>query len=70
MLCNTCLLRSIAADGPAARRWGRQVELLVVGGVGCLSLWGMFYLIGQGLLAIPHAVHEGTIWQHPWWRTP
>ncbi len=70
MLCNTCLVRTTAAAGPAVRRWGRYVELLMTASMGFLILWGVFYLIGQGLLAIPHAVHEGTIWQHPWWQKP
>jgi hypothetical protein len=39
-------------------------------GFGFLLLWGTFFLIGQLLLAIPHAFHEGTIWQTPWWQTP
>jgi hypothetical protein len=70
MLCNDCLSRTTAASGPLRRPWRSRLGLTLCGGVGFLLLWGVFYLMGQGLLAIPSAVHEGTIWQHPWWQTP
>jgi hypothetical protein len=68
MLCNTCLSRKTAARGSSPGPWRNRLELVLCGGMGFLLIWGGFYLMGQGLLAIPSAVHEGTIWQNPWWQ--
>jgi hypothetical protein len=67
MLCNACLLRTTLGDKPASSRWRKRLGLMVFGCLGFLLLWGAFYLIGQGLLAIPSSFHEGTIWRSPWW---
>src|SRR5215471_16321453 len=31
-----------------------------------LIAWFFFFLIGEGLLALPDAFHEGTLWHVPW----
>jgi cell division protein FtsL len=36
---------------------------LVQVSLGILMLWLVFYLIGQALLVIPGAFHEGTMWR-------
>ncbi len=32
--------------------------------LGFVALWWCFYLLGQLLLAIPGAFHEGALWQN------
>jgi hypothetical protein len=31
--------------------------------LGVLALWILFYVMGQGLLALPSSFHEGSVWQ-------
>ena len=35
--------------------------------VGFFLAWMFFYYLGQMLLAIPSAFHEGSVWQVEWW---
>ena len=61
LMCTPCLLR--AAAGPLARRRGlvgvlRVAQLLS----GMIVLWFFFYCLGQALLSIPSAYHEGEVW--------
>jgi len=67
MLCSNCLLRQTGEDRKSARRWVQGLLLAGQGLFGFLLLWYAFYLVGQTLLAIPYAFHEGTIWQSGWW---
>jgi len=67
MLCSHCLSRLAGGDRKAARSWAQGLLLAGQGLLGFLLLWYAFYLVGQTLLAIPHAFHEGTIWQSGWW---
>ena len=30
--------------------------------IGLIILWSFFYMVGQGLLALPVSFHEGTVW--------
>ena len=34
--------------------------------LGLVAAWFFFYLIGEGLLAIPTTFHEGTLWKVRW----
>lgn len=34
--------------------------------LGLVMAWCFFYLIGEALLALPNAFHEGTLWQVHW----
>ena len=70
MLCSACLAKITGSGRKTEHQWPNRVSLAVQGGFGFLLLWATFYLIGQLLLIIPHAFHEGTIWQTPWWRSP
>lgn len=70
MLCNTCLVHTTRAHRRSPHYWSARLSLVMQGGLGFILLWGVFYVIGQILLAIPHAFHEGTIWQTPWWQGP
>jgi hypothetical protein len=67
MLCSACLGRLTGASRSGTWRWLRHAGLIVQGMVGFVLLWGAFYLVGQLLLAIPDAFHEGTIWASGWW---
>jgi len=65
MVCAACL--SQLARVPFLRRRG---VLSVLGAARCLLgvliAWFFFFLVGQRLLALPTAVHEGTLWHVPW----
>jgi hypothetical protein len=39
-------------------------------GVGLLLAWFFFYVLGENLLRLPSAFHEGTVWQVNWWENP
>ena len=65
MICTVCLRTQ--AKPPLTRRslflgvvrWGQVM-------MGLLMLWTSFYLVGRSLLMLPTSVHEGTLWQEPW----
>lgn len=61
VICAVCL------EGYAAPARKGVSRLSAAGGllqllVGVVVLWFLFYLLGQGLLMLPAAFHEGTIW--------
>ncbi len=64
MTCARCLVQ------PAVIKPRLQIVPLLTGtlllGVGLVILWFCFFLAGRVLLAIPTAVHEGTIWSFLW----
>src|SRR3989442_15805596 len=33
---------------------------------GLLAAWFFFYLLGESLLSLPYAFHEGTLWRANW----
>jgi hypothetical protein len=37
--------------------------------LGGILLWIFFYYLGQILIALPSAFHEGTLWDLGWWNT-
>lgn len=62
MICALCLAR--LADAASAGRAARQgVADLVKVGFAFLALWLVFYVLGQGLLRLPSAFHEGHLWE-------
>ena len=64
VLCASCLRR--VAHVPLLRRRGFAGAVRLVQCVAGLMLaWFFFYVIGEALLAIPTAFHEGTLWHHP-----
>ena len=67
MLCSQCLARLAKAGGGQSRNWVRGILIMLQGSLGFLVLWYAFYLMGVTLLSIPHAFHEGTIWEANWW---
>lgn len=70
MLCSTCLAQLSDARAGRGRRRMEAWSVFMQGAIGVSLLWYLFYLIGQVLLSIPHAFHDGTIWQAGWWRKP
>ena len=67
MLCRQCLVRLSDRSQKPMRVWLHGLLPAVQGFFGFLLLWYLFYLVGLTLLSIPHAFHEGTIWQSGWW---
>ena len=68
VICASCLAK--VARTPLTRRQGfigtlRFAQCLL----GVVTLWFFFYLIGEGLLAIPASFHEGTLWRANWLDT-
>lgn len=61
VLCAACIAQEkTRAGGPPHRRLIWQVAQFLLA---LLVLWGFFYALGQGLLALPSSFHEGTVWQ-------
>ncbi len=67
MLCSQCLKRLNSERRKSSKPWVRGGLLAGQGFFGFLLLWYAFYLVGLTLLAIPHAFHEGVIWESGWW---
>jgi hypothetical protein len=54
-------------DGSDRNRLGglmRMMHFLL----GATLLWVFFYYLGQILLSLPSAFHEGTLWEIGWWN--
>jgi uncharacterized paraquat-inducible protein A len=67
MLCSQCLGRLTGSRQASARRWIHAMAPALQGLFGFILLWYLFYLAGLTLVAIPHAFHEGTVWESGWW---
>jgi uncharacterized paraquat-inducible protein A len=67
MLCSSCLARLTRRRRKPDRNWVQGLMLAGQGMLGFLLLWYAFYLVGLMLLSIPHAFHEGTVWESGWW---
>ena len=69
VLCAMCLSADSDLDGSGLIRFGgltRMLHLLL----GTTLLWVFFYYLGQLLLSLPSAFHEGTLWEKGWWSLP
>lgn len=69
VLCARCLSADTGPDAFRPRRFGglaRMVHFLL----GTMLLWVFFYYLGQILLSLPSAFHEGTLWEKGWWNQP
>lgn len=65
VLCTACLKK--LAHAPPVRRFGFAKIWRVAQCVfGILLVWFFFFFIGEGLLRLPTAFHEGTLWQVHW----
>ena len=66
VLCAECTRKIIAT---AAARTPRRTAVLRVVQLGCalFTAWLFFYWVGQILLSLDPAFHEGTMWKERWW---
>jgi hypothetical protein len=66
-ICAGCLRQLTAA--PESRRWRLGwIATAAQCAFGFFLLWFVFYFIGQTLVSIPSAFHEGTLWTSRWWH--
>ncbi len=61
VLCTTCL-ENLPVRHTARTFRFRAISGLFLFFLGFTLLWIVFYYAGQGLLSLPDAFHEGTIW--------
>ncbi len=61
VICAACL-RKISRPTLVRRFRLAGLLRLAQGAVGILLAWLFFYWVGQGLLALPSAFHDGSIW--------
>ncbi len=67
VLCAACLSAEADTDRSDRRGLGglmRMMHFLL----GAALLWVFFYYLGQILLSLPSAFHEGTLWEKGWWN--
>jgi hypothetical protein len=68
VLCAACLMRLTGSEEERVSR----VEYLIRAMqfvIGLLILWFFFFMLGQGLLALPTSFHEGAVWQSEYTET-
>jgi hypothetical protein len=65
VICAACLKK--LARAPLLRRPGFAWAIRAVQcAFGIFVVWFFFYLVGEGLLALPSSFHEGTLWRMNW----
>ncbi len=62
VLCADCMAERLASSETAAFRFGGILRLMQFLS-GMTLLWLFFYYLGQILISLPTAFHEGTLWQ-------
>jgi len=69
VMCAGCLRQ---ADRPSslARRGLAGVGWVARGLLGLVLSWCFFYLVGDILLSVPSAWHEGSVWRVRWFASP
>ena len=67
VLCAACLSIGADTDGSDRSRFGGLMRLMHFL-LGATLLWVFFYYLGQMLLSLPSAFHEGTLWEMGWWN--
>jgi len=65
VLCAACL-RKVVEKAPSSRRQFTPMLRVVQCALGVLAVWFFFYFLGESLLSLPTAFHEGTLWKIPW----
>lgn len=63
VLCAECLAKLTGADEKKRRLAWLAPFLQTVAAF--VVLWGVFYVIGQGLMALPDEFHDTTFWSAP-----
>jgi hypothetical protein len=67
VLCAACLNADVNTDRTDRSRFGGLVQMMHFL-LGAGLLWVFFYYLGQILLSLPSAFHEGTMWEKGWWN--
>lgn len=67
VVCADCLVKLTGAGQKRKSRLAFLVRTLQFG-AGILVLWAFFYVMGEGLLALPSSFHEGSVWQTNSWE--
>ena len=65
VICAECLKKIVQPPFTQRRAFVgavRTVQCLL----GVVTVWLFFYLLGEGLLRLPTAFHEGTLWAVDW----
>ena len=66
VICAACLA-GLAADEQASRRPAQSLGVMLKAALGLVVAWLIFYSMGQALLRLPGAFHEGYLWrEEPW----
>jgi len=65
LVCTLCLAKLTNAAAKPKRNFA-GVGRVALCTLGLLVAWFFFDLVGEGLLSIPSAFHEGTLWQPGW----
>lgn len=67
VLCAACLRADADTDPSDRGQLGGLVQMMHFL-LGATLLWVFFYYLGQILLSLPSAFHEGTLWEKGWWN--
>ncbi|MBT8331222.1 MAG: rhomboid family protein [Deltaproteobacteria bacterium] len=67
VLCAACLRADADTDRSDQGQLGGLVQMMHFL-LGATLLWVFFYYLGQILLSLPSAFHEGTLWEKGWWN--
>ncbi len=65
VLCSACLKKLVRLPPPRTVGLAR-LKRLGQFAAGLIVAWFFFFLVGEGLLRIPVAVHEGALWHISW----
>jgi hypothetical protein len=65
VVCTTCLRKLVESDS-AKRRTFLGILRFAQCAAGILIAWFFFFLIGESLLRLPDAFHEGAVLRVPW----
>lgn len=67
VLCARCLRKAAPVNKFKSTAYGGLIRLGQLA-AGMIVMWVFFYYLGQALISLPSAFHEGNIWQIEWWR--
>lgn len=66
VICAACL-KKLVATRPAERRNFATLLRVLQASLGLFIVWLFFFLLGQALLAVPTAFHDGGFWNRGEW---
>jgi hypothetical protein len=65
-LCSSCLRKMLAPQTKRSKSF-KLILAIAQFFIGIILVWLFFFYLGQILLTLPDAFHNGTLWQSPWW---